>query len=106
MSGCLIVVANCTDGADEEFNRWYDEVHVPEVLSVGPIVGCQRFRVSDAQSMEQTHRYLAIYEYEGDAAEARDALLKDSSTFNMSDTLLSDAFMSIAEELGPRVASS
>lgn len=104
MSGRLIVFSNCTEGSDDEFNRWYDDVHLREVLSLGPIVACQRFRVSDEQAMEQTHRYLAIYEFEGSAADARSALLEGASRFNMSDTL-DTPFMSITEELGPRVSA-
>ena len=106
MAGRIIVFANCTEGTDAEFNRWYDEVHAHDVLSVGPITSCQRFRVSDAQAMDQTHRYLTIYEYEGSADDARDALLKESSGFAMSDTLADDALMSITEEIGQKVTSS
>jgi hypothetical protein len=81
-----IVLSNCTEGSDEEFNRWYDEIHAPEVIEKTPIVACQRFRRSDAQMLEGSkYRYLAIYEFEGDAAAVKEALGK--STFEMTDTL-------------------
>jgi hypothetical protein len=81
-----IVFSNCTEGKDEEFNRWYDEVHAPEVVRETPIIGCQRFRRSDAQMMEGSkHRYLAIYEFEVDAKEIMQSF--EGATFEMSDTL-------------------
>jgi len=98
--GRMVVFSSCTAGSDEEFNRWYDDIHVPEVLSVGPIVACQRFRVADAQAMPQTHRYLAIYEFVGSAQKAVDSLM--GTTMQMSDTL-ADPWMSIVEPIGARV---
>ena len=81
-----IVMTNCTEGDDEEFNRWYDEVHAPEVIEKTPITGCKRLRRSDAQVGEGgKYRYLAIYEFEGDAAAVKEALLR--TKFEMSDTL-------------------
>lgn len=101
--GRMVVFSSCTAGKDEEFNRWYDDIHVPEVLAVGPIVACQRFKVADAQAMPQQHRYLAIYEFTGSAKQAVDALL--GKTMQMSDTL-ADPWMSIVETLGPRVGQA
>jgi len=52
---------------EDEFNRWYDEVHIPEVMSAVPsIVAAARYRCADPVAMVAsglpTHRYLAIYE--------------------------------------------
>ena len=81
-----IVFANCAEGKDEEFNRWYDEVHAPEVVRETPVVACHRFRRSDTQMMDGgKFRYLAIYEFEGDAKEIAEAFA--GSNFAMSDTL-------------------
>jgi hypothetical protein len=101
--GRMVVLANHAAGREAEFNRWYDEVHVPEVLQVGPIVACQRFKIVDAQMMPQTHSYLAIYEFEGTAKEAVEALAAASGSMDMSDTL-QDAHLCMIEPVGPRVA--
>jgi len=98
--GRMVVFSGFAAGREQEFNDWYDRIHVPEVLSVGPIVACQRFRVADAQAMPQTHRYVAIYEFVGSAKEAVDALM--GATMQMSDTL-ADPWMSIVEAVGPKV---
>jgi hypothetical protein len=104
-TGRMIVLANHAPGREAEFNRWYDEVHVPEVLAVGPIVACQRFKVSDAQAMPQTHSYVAIYEYEGTAKEAVDALLAASGKMDMSDSL-ADPHLCMVEPVGPRITKA
>ena len=101
--GRMVVLANHAAGREQEFNRWYDEVHVPEVLQVGPIVACQRFKIVDQQMMPQTHSYLAIYEFEGTAKEALEALAAASGSMDMSDTL-QDPHLCMVEPVGPRVA--
>lgn len=62
MRAIYIVTSNCTDPTrHEEFNRWYDDVHVPHVLKAPGMMGAQRFRRrSDPKSGEG--EYLAIYE--------------------------------------------
>lgn len=56
--------------AAEEFNRWYD-AHLYEILSVPGFVAATRYRldpvVTDA---DIPHRYLTVYEVEGDPADA------------------------------------
>jgi hypothetical protein len=74
-----LVFTNCAPGSDAEFNRWYDEVHVPDLLRVPGIVKVHRTSVAGPQivmleSGELAHssadhipfRYLAIYEFETD----------------------------------------
>lgn len=52
--------------SDDEFNRWYEEVHAPQVkASVGKDVTLRRYRLEDSQSGDQppVPRYLAVYEF-------------------------------------------
>ena len=68
----FIALTNPIEGEDDAFNKWYDEVHVPEVLAVPGVVAAQRYdlrelKVPDdpdlpAQLPPPTHRYLVIYE--------------------------------------------
>ncbi|MCH2172685.1 DUF4286 family protein [Myxococcota bacterium] len=104
MAGRLVVSTCFKAGQEAEFNKWYDEVHIPEVLGLGVFTAAQRFRMSDSQAMDQSHQYLALYEFEGDAKEAVDALLSASGKLNMSDTLESP-FMSVVEEISERVVA-
>jgi hypothetical protein len=68
----MIVLSNPIEGEDDKFNKWYDEVHVPEVLDVPGVIAAQRYDLAElkipddpdlpAQLPPPTHRYLVIYE--------------------------------------------
>lgn len=51
--------------AEVEFNRWYDDVHVPQVLTMPGFLTGQRFRLVAADPATGP-RYLAVYEIESD----------------------------------------
>jgi hypothetical protein len=78
---------------EEEFNKWYDEVHLREVLEIDGFVAAQRFVLSDSQVpgldvSAAPGRYLAIYEVEApDLAAAIEKLTGSSDRMNMSDSL-------------------
>jgi len=82
----LIVLSNSRDGRDEEFNDWYDRVHLPDVLAVGGVVGARRYRMREGDRW----RYLAIYELDCyDPSVVTQELLARAGTERMP---LSDAF--------------
>jgi hypothetical protein len=56
----MIVLTNPVAGQEEEFNAWYDAVHLRDVMAVPGIVGARRFR---AVSKGDWH-YAAIYDLE------------------------------------------
>jgi hypothetical protein len=65
----LMAFSNPRPGTDAEFNKWYDEVHLQEILRVKGYVSAQRFCVSDSQMVGRAgpvHKYLTIYEIETD----------------------------------------
>lgn len=45
----FMVFADPAPGLEVEFNRWYDEVHAPEVVAGKDFVSAQRFALSDVQ---------------------------------------------------------
>lgn len=60
VTGVLIVLNDCADLArDDEFNAWYDDVHIPDVLSTGTYHSAVRYENTDPESGP---RYLAVYE--------------------------------------------
>jgi hypothetical protein len=67
-----IALTNPVEGREQEFNEWYDNQHVPDVLSLPGCVSAQRLKLSDVQIPNRPcpYRYLAIYEVEADAVEA------------------------------------
>jgi hypothetical protein len=74
--GMLLVLSNCKDPAREaEFNRWYEDLHVADILDTGAFHTAYRYESLDPQATKAT--YLAIYETDhSDPAEARGALGK------------------------------
>lgn len=75
-----MVFTNCTPGREADFNRWYDEVHIADLLRVPGIDRATRSTLSQAQATMETgeielcgperigarFRYLAIYEFAAD----------------------------------------
>ena len=46
---------------EDEFNKWYDEVHIPDVTSVSGVVSGRRFKKAGGAD-DGGYPYLAIYE--------------------------------------------
>jgi hypothetical protein len=66
----FLVFSNPVPGKEEEFNSWYDNIHIHEALTSPGFVGAQRYRISDDQVMpaaaEKLPRYLTVYEVDTD----------------------------------------
>ena len=66
---CFVVLTNASGGRDDEFNQWYNNQHIPDVLKIPGFVAAQRFKLAGAQMEGGTTspwRYLALYELETD----------------------------------------
>ena len=68
--GILMVLSNCKDTASEEdFNRWYEDVHIADILDTGAFHTAYRYESLDPQATKG--KYIAIYETDSsDPAEA------------------------------------
>lgn len=87
MSGnVLLVFTEAAAGREDEFNSWYEDVHVPEMLTVPGIKAVQRFRGQPGMRGEDPeHRYLAIYEVD-ELVEVKAAMIAASADLTMSDS--------------------
>ena len=56
----------CRDGSrEDEFNRWYDEIHIPDVLKGGPeFLTCRRYKQIPGADVRSG--YVTIVEIETD----------------------------------------
>ena len=74
--GILAVLLNCKDPArDEEFNRWYSDIHIPDILDTGLYHTAYRYESLDPGATGG--KYLAIYETDqSDPGKAGDEVLK------------------------------
>jgi hypothetical protein len=88
----MVVFTEATSIEDEaEFNDWYDNTHLGDVLKTPGFVAATRYRLSPAQpegSNPTTNKYLAIYEIEAeDIQNALDALVAGRPDRYLSPTL-------------------
>jgi hypothetical protein len=74
--GILAVLLNCRDAArEDEFNRWYSDVHIPDILDTGLFHTAYRYESLDPQITGG--KYLALYETDaGDPGKAGEELGK------------------------------
>jgi hypothetical protein len=75
-----LVFTNATPGGDAEFNRWYDDIHVPDLLRIPEVLSAERselthpqmefvdgeINLTDASGIGARYRYLAQYIIETD----------------------------------------
>ena len=61
--GLLLVMMDIAPEREEEFNRWYNEEHVPERLAIPGFKRARRFK-----ALEGSPKYLALYELESPEA--------------------------------------
>lgn len=67
----LVVLTNALPGRDQEFNDWYDNRHLGEVLQIPGFISARRFKLTKQQRRRtpSPYEYLALYEIETDDLE-------------------------------------
>jgi len=104
----LVVMTRPVDGREQEYNDWYREVHLPDLVAIDGIKSAQRFRLSRAVVPNaEPLPYLAIYDVETDDI---DKTLEDLQSCATSGRMfispalsIEEAFGAVYEELGPPV---
>ena len=74
----LIVYTSPADGREDDYNAWYDDIHLAEFSALPGVISGRRFKVAG----ESQPRYAAIYELSAHPDEvmaAMNAGLKDGS---------------------------
>ena len=73
----LVVLANAVEGTDDQFNDWYNNTHLSDVLKLSGFVAAQRFALSGTQlgGGKAPYGYLALYEVETEDLETARAAL-------------------------------
>ena len=101
------VLTNPIEGREAEFNAWYDDRHVHDILRLPGLVSAQRFGLSPVQSGATPYQYLVLYEIEtNDLAETiRELKAKDGTVEIPATTALASGVLaSFFEPIGPLVA--
>jgi len=61
----LLLLNNSVEGKDAEFNDWYDNTHLADVLREAGFTRARRYTLAKVDQ-ESDYRYAAIYEVETD----------------------------------------
>jgi hypothetical protein len=69
----MMVFSDAVSGLEDDYNDWYSNVHLPEVINTDGFVAAQRFQSTGVGDVPD-HQYLAIYEIQGDPEAAAAAL--------------------------------
>ncbi len=104
----LIALTNPLNGQEAEFNDWYTNVHLADVLKLPGVTAARRYRLADTQHRPGPHEwaYMAVYEIEiDDISTTLTALRAASGTAAMplSPALSPDRMVWIYEPITERV---
>lgn len=66
----FLVFTTPQPGQDDEYNSWYNDQHLDDVLQAKGFTAAQRFRVEPQFGAPEIRPYLAIYEIESDDPQA------------------------------------
>lgn len=97
----LIVHTSPADGREDEYNAWYDDVHLPEFSALPGVLNGRRFKVvspdPDAKPV-----YAAIYETSADPGQVFGSMTEaiKNGTMHMSDAI--DQSSVVVTTLKPR----
>lgn len=77
----FVVLSNPMPGKEEEYNQWYSEQHLPDVVQCPDFVSGQRFSLVESLAKDPPYKYLSIFDVETDdpSRTLRDLLSRASS---------------------------
>ena len=99
----MIALTQPVEGREDEYNHWYQNIHLPEICALPGLVGAQRYKLAAPLQGFDGRPFLAIYDIETDDI---NATLGGFATNPMTPCDASDnagAYTVIFEEFGERV---
>jgi hypothetical protein len=104
----LVVLTNPVEGREDEYNDWYSNEHLQDVVAVPGYSSAQRFATRIPMIGESKHRYLALYDMDVDSPQgvvaAGEALQK--TEMRISEALDLNVALSVYETILPRRTNS
>lgn len=64
----VLILTEPTPGKEDEFNRYYEDLHLDEVLATTQLKSAQRYKLVDQAGESCPLPYLAVYESEAESA--------------------------------------
>lgn len=109
MSECkLVVLTRPVEGREDEFNDWYTNQHLNDVLAIPGFKAAQRFKIKGAPISPTSWDYFAVYEVDHDNPQSvLDDMMGRVGTdrMPMSDAMAGDLYCVLYEEITPRVVA-
>lgn len=88
MTTLYVVRLDAVPGREAELDRWYEAVHLPEVLAIEGFRSAQRFRLAEAQMTPgPAHGWLTLYEIDEDDVAGTLDRLRAATHLLMTDAL-------------------
>jgi hypothetical protein len=105
----MVIFTSPVDGREKEYNDWYQNIHLGEVIAIPGIKSAQRFRLQRSMMPRPASPYLAIYDIETDDI---DGVMKElerralAGQIFISDAMAMDRTLAtVYEECGPSVSN-
>jgi hypothetical protein len=103
----LIVLTSPAAGQDDEFNSWYEQVHIPELFEHIPeLRSATRYRRIQGSPSASDHLYCNVFEIDsGEPGQvlARISSVAASGLFRLSDSLATGANSVVWEQVMPTI---
>lgn len=105
----MITLTRPIEGREDEYNHWYQDVHLPQVTTMPSMKAAQRFKVARTLSGDSHLPYVAVYEIETDDIDGVLTAINESMAdgrLTMTDAVdATDSFAIVCEEIGKRVTA-
>jgi hypothetical protein len=62
----LVALSNAKPGRDDDYNFWYDTVHLADVCALPGVISGRRFEAHTQSPVRPEANYLALYEIEAE----------------------------------------
>ena len=101
----LVVFTNAVEGKDKDFNDWYQNTHLKQIVSIKSFAQAQRFQfiTSIIPGAPNHARYMAIYDIETDDINASLAAMGElaaSGRMPLPDSMAQPIVGAVYEEFG------
>jgi hypothetical protein len=91
----VAVESNCAvPGKEDDFNEWYNHVHIPDVLETAGVISATRYEAVDPSS--GAAKYFAVYVLEADDLGAVMKAVKENIDKKRAQGRMSELFQSIS----------
>lgn len=105
----LVALSTPVAGKEDEFHDWYQNIHLPQIVSMPGGVGAQRYQLVAKLMGSDPNQYLAIYDIEIDDPMAfLGAVGQASAAGKLTQTEANDmgtVYTALFSELGERVGA-